>query len=413
MEFRMRSHKYPNEKEKYIDTTFYSEEEQLLDIGYQRLRICNLKLYPQLKSLTKLFVDHNNLKELPSPETIPHLTELTCSANNLTIVPTYPKLIFLNCSRNQILDLSNYHNSKLKYFDSSYNKGFKFNFSLPECNQIYLTDCELTIIYSELIPNVELLDCGNNLIQTITPGLPLLKEIDFKNNLITKINSWPKLLRLNGDHNKIMILPTCANMIECYLSHNLLERIEDQPSLKKLIVCDNNLTSLGNMPQLQLVDVSRNILTAFTPGNNIEYASLHFNPMKTYGPINIKTAKEIQLNFECYKNVLLNYNDYIKMINVQIDPDILRERLKSHTYFSDKILAMMFSKLIKLKFTNRDSILMKLALAIYMEYYSNSKIKTVEELMATHEYINITNIINDIYYGSIIVTLYFTEQWKN
>jgi UDP-3-O-acyl-N-acetylglucosamine deacetylase len=76
-------------------------------------------------------------------------------------------------------------------------------------------------------------------------------------------------------------------------------------------------------------------------------------------------------------------------------------------------LAMMFSKLIKLKFTNRDSILMKLALAIYMEYYSNSKIKTVEELMATHEYINITNIINDIYYGSIIVTLYFTEQWKN
>ncbi len=60
----VRSHRYPDHDDKYIDTTRYDEEENYLDIGFQRLKIFEIRHYPNLNIIEKLFIDHNNLSVL-------------------------------------------------------------------------------------------------------------------------------------------------------------------------------------------------------------------------------------------------------------------------------------------------------------------------------------------------------------
>jgi Leucine-rich repeat (LRR) protein len=108
-----RSYKYPDSEDNYVDTTYYDETFKYLDLGYQRLKQLDIKLYPEFSYLKKLFVYHNNLKLLPDPKHLPMIEELTCDSNYLTTIPFYPKLTFLNISNNKILSCAQYHNSNV------------------------------------------------------------------------------------------------------------------------------------------------------------------------------------------------------------------------------------------------------------------------------------------------------------
>src|SRR5271155_1769290 len=155
---RGRSYHYPDpDPDNYTDTTYYDEEEEQLDVAYQRLKIFSLTSYPNISTIKKLFIDHNNLTELPDPEYLPDLTELTCSFNKFKTIPLYPKLTFLDCSNNDITDLSQYHGTKIKYFDCSNNNGLTLNFSLPHCKQLYINDCGLVSIDLTLMPLLNIL----------------------------------------------------------------------------------------------------------------------------------------------------------------------------------------------------------------------------------------------------------------
>ena len=148
----------------HTNTTHFNIENKSFDVGFQRLRIFNIdsyiKKYPMFGTLQKLYIDHNNLTELPDPKVVPNLTYLNCSHNKIKYIPLYPKLTFINFANNKILDLSDYHNSQLEYIDCGYNMGFSLNFQLPRCKHLYANNIGLTSINFELYPCIEYVDCG-------------------------------------------------------------------------------------------------------------------------------------------------------------------------------------------------------------------------------------------------------------
>jgi hypothetical protein len=406
---RARSHIYPEYNENYTDTTHFDDNEKCLDIGYQRLKIFNPTLYPKLDKVKRLFIDHNNLTHLPDPSALPMLTELTCSYNKLTTIPLYPKLKFLNVANNKITDLNHYHNSKLIYFDCSYNQGFKMNFSLPDCKQLYVNDTDLESINLDKFPKIELLDCGNNKLTQIGYADDLI-EINIQNNLIEELPLWPYLVRLVADNNKIGVLPSYPLLVSANVANNRLTRIKKQPLLRKLIANNNSIQELGKMPNLELIDISHNKLDSFTPSNKIEYVSLQFNPINNIhlNEDTLESIVELQVNFDTYKNIYKKYYEHFDAVNVHTNEEKLEKIMtKLDGIFNDKIKTYIFTKFKQLKFQNREETLFKTTLAIYWEYFPKDNTESLDELIKKKEFVDLLDKITNFYYKTIVITLYF------
>ena len=406
---RARSHKYPNSDDDYVDTTYYHKNEAYLDVGYQLLKIFNIKQYPELSVIKKLFIDHNSLTELPNPKYLPNLTELTCSANHLLGIPFYPKLIFLNIAHNNIKDCSQYHNSQIKYFDCSYNRNFNLMFKLPYCEQLYINNNDVESINLALVPNLKILDAENNNLIKIVGGLGLV-EINIKNNCITELPYWPKLVRLNADHNNISKLETYSELRGIFICYNKLVSINDQPKLRKLIATNNYIKKYGTMPNLMLVDLSHNSLSDFKVPDKIEYLSLQFNPIAKLdlGPNALKNIKELQLGFITYKYIYDKYYKDFDYVSVQPNPIKLEEQLKRLSkVFDDNMIDYIYQKFYKTKFSDRADALLKVSLKLYWRYFSKNGAKTMEELVQTREFKYLLHSITTLYYKTIVMTMYF------
>ncbi|XWV24990.1 putative leucine-rich repeat protein [Tupanvirus deep ocean] len=404
---RARSHMYQDHRDNYVDTTYYDEDDEALDLGYQRLR--KLHYYPEFSYLKKIFLDHNNLTNLPNAKYLPNLEQLTCSSNRLIDIPFYPNLSFLNISNNMIKSCKHYHNSNIQYFDCSYNPGFVLDCYLPICKHLYINDNEMRSIDLDLLPRLQYLDCGNNKLSEIHGGTNLI-EINMQYNRIRDIPDWPNLVRLMADYNEIEILYTYPKMISANITHNKLFEIKEQPSLKKLIANNNNLDTLGNMPELELADLSHNNISKYNMPYCVEYISLQFNPISTLS-INhevFKSLKELQVNFETYKNIYEKYYNYFDSVNVQTNEEKLEQLLKRlDKVFDDHTARYVFRQFNNIKFKDRDTALFKITLKLYYSFFSLRGINTMEELVNTHEFKYLLNNITKFYYKTIVITLYF------
>lgn len=406
---RTRTHKYQDNDNCYVDTTCYDENSNYLDLGYQRLRIINIKLYPEFSHIRKLFVDHNNLNQLPDPHYLPHLEQLTCSVNSLTSIPFYPKLTFLNIAHNRIVDCSQYHNSSIRFFDCSNNPNFKLNFTLRECEQLYINNTEISSIDLNFVPKLKVIDCSNNHLSTITGGSELI-EIDIKFNKIKSLPRWDKIERIMADQNLIDALETYPNLISVNISYNQLVDIATQPKLKKLIAHNNNLRNLGSMPNLEMIDLRHNNLTDISISDGAEFVSLQFNPIKKIilNKNVLKTIKELQVNFETYKYIYQNYYQNFDSVNIQINEEKLEYLLKKlGNVFNDKMIRYVFRQFCAMDFREREDALFKIAINLYCNYFPTKGINSVEELAKNSQFKHLLDNITKFYYKTVVATLYF------
>lgn len=410
---RVRSHKYSESTENYTDTTYYDKDDKYLDIGYQRLKMIDIKLYPQMAILTKLFIDHNNLENLPEPSQIPNIEYLTCAVNKLKNIPFYPKLTFLDMSYNQFLKCNSYHNSSLTYLDCSHNPGFIIDFTLPVCDQLYITNNDMQSINLDLFPKLTILDCGNNKLTKIAGGNNLV-EINIQYNQIKELPSWPTILRIQADYNQIEELKTYETLISLNISYNKLKKIEKQPLLKTIIANNNNISQLGELPGIETADLCHNEINSFVMPDKVKYLSLQFNPITKLElkPDIFKIIKELQLNFDTYKYIYQNYYQYIEHVDVRISGEKWEELAqKLKTVFEDNIISYISCKFNGIKFNDREKILRKIALKIYWKYFPKKDIKDVKELIESKEYKHLLDTVSKLYYKTIIIVLYFNGHF--
>jgi Leucine-rich repeat (LRR) protein len=407
-----RSHQYPDLDDKYVDTTYYDEENEYLDIGYQRLKTINQANYPEFSYLKKLFVDYNNLEQLPNPKYLPNIEELSCSHNRLVSIPFYPKLVFLNIAYNKILECAQYHNSKIKYFDCSYNSNFCFNFKLPNCEHLYINDTDLESINLELVPKLKFLDCSNNKLKYFSGGYNLI-EINIQHNNISKLVSMPNLVVLMADFNIIERLPSYPRLVHLSIQYNRLVEIDDQPVLKRIIANNNNINFVGNMPKLKLIDLSYNKLLHFNIPNKAKHVSLQFNPMNNIS-LNtevLSTIRELQVNFKTYRNIYKKYYHSIYAVNIKTNEEILEKMLKKmDNILDEKLIRYIFKKFNHTKFVDRGEMLIKVTLKIYWNHFTIDKISTtLQELINKEDFQGLLQKMVSFYYKILVVTLYFNS----
>lgn len=409
---KARSHKYPDDNGIYTDTTFYDKNDKYFDLGWQRLR--RLDNYNEFSYLRNLFVDHNELIFLPEPSSLPFIEQLNCSYNNLTQIPFYPKLTFLNMSHNKINSCRSYANSHLKFIDLSFNDRLNIDFRLVDCKHLYITDNKISAINVDLFPNLEFLDCSNNQIKEIQP-IPTLIELNIQQNLLTELPSFPKLLRLMADHNQISILKTYPTLLSVNISHNLLTRIDSQPNLTRIQASYNQIKILGQMPKLELIELPYNSIENYEIPPTASFVSLQFNPM-----VNIEldsrllsVIKELSINYITFTHFYKKYYNYFDRVEVQVNRDKLVNLLsKLNSIFDEKLTESIFKKLSELKFQDREEILFKISLKLYWKYFSTNKsIKNMTDLVNTQQFQFLHKNISKIYYKTIIVTLYFNGYY--
>lgn len=417
---KTRSHRYPDDdNRKFVDTTRYDEDDEYLDVGYQLLKKIHINKFPEFMYIKKLFIDHNQLTELPGSSLIPLLEELTCSYNKLTSIPFYPRLVFLNVSNNSVTTLNHYNNSLIKYLDCSFNPNLYLTFNLQYCTQLYITDNNIKILNLEYIPRIELLDCSNNLIESLNDSMTLI-EINIQNNKIKKLPKFPLLTNLFADNNQIEILPTYKHLINVNITYNKLKIISDQPSVKKIIANNNDVTTIGKFPCAELLDLSYNQLLKILLPNDIKYVSLQFNPLTElkFSENTYKNILELQVNFDIYSKTLETYHDYITHVTIQISGEILTIALsKLKIIFSDKILNKIYKYFNSTPYKHREQMFINLTLRLYCIVYKLDK-NVLESsdsstmIQGTTPFNKLFRIVKKIYYMSLIMVAYFNDYFQ-
>lgn len=411
-----RTHCFPREK-KYINTTAYDPNDRVLDIGYQKLKILNMDQYPDFSLIKNLFIDHNELDTLPSGDHLPNLEYLNCSYNRLKTIPYYPKLKFLNVSNNSVTDLSVYNQSRLTYLDCSWNSNLVMNFKLDFCQHLYLENIGADFIDLGFYPKIEYLDCSNNKIEEIKgPGLNLI-EIDISRNNLNLLPNFPLLQSINADHNLLTVIETYPKLVLLSIEHNRVEMISDQPLLTSLLASHNNIKSLGLMPKLRIVDINWNRIDHWHLPENIEYATICFNPISDINLSSnlLQNIKELRINYATYSNIYQRYLNNFQAIDTQTDIqrlEILLERMRNQLKISDSIIEYIRERFSKLKFRQKHNELKRIVGSIYKKIFGFGDIKSVHELQLDPNYIKLFKDLTDLYHQTLIITMYFNGYYN-
>jgi Leucine-rich repeat (LRR) protein len=403
---RARSHKYPDDEAVYLDTTYFDEEESYLDIGFQRLKVLNLKSYPEFGRIKMLFVDHNSLTTLPDPKYVPNLTSLNCSHNKLNSIPFYPNLVSLMVSNNRIKNINVYQNSILRYVDCSFNLGFELHISLPHCKQIYLNDCELKLFKIELFPNLTILDLENNQIKELGQSSTLI-ELGAQNNFLKDLPAYPNLLRLYVDDNQLVKIRTHDKLLLLSATNNQIVQIHSQPSLEKLYAKRNQLVRLGSTPKLKTIDICYNAVESYALPNEVEHAYLYFNPLTSLD-LQFNCIKELQISFGTYQYIYQKYESDFQLVDIHTSIEKLDHLLsKMNRTFNQKMIEMIKNKISKVQFGNRDVHLFKLSMIVYLKIFDSDSVQTADQMVQTKEFVKLLELLKDIYYKTMVITLYF------
>jgi len=311
-------------------------------VGWEMDTTCN-----EVVSDTSINCSSRSIKNLEGIQYFDNLKDLSCSYNELTSLPSLPKLlIYLDCGYNQLISLPDLPNS-LNYLDCSYNqltslpalpnslaelKCSSNNItSLPSLpNSLTELNCfENQLISLPVLPNtLTLLYCGNNqlislpvLPNTLTllycttneltslPVLPnTLTNLDCSNNQLTSLPALPiTLTELDCSNNELISLPALPNSLISLNCTNiqLISLPTTLPDSLNYLGCGSNqLTSLPILPSsLVYLDCSSNQLTILPPLPNSLNGGLDCsNNQIAYLP----SLPDSINNLLCYDNPLLS-----------------------------------------------------------------------------------------------------------
>lgn len=401
---RVRSHNYLVSNNKYIDTTYYDNDLQSFDLGYQLLKKINV--YPEFSYLKKLFIDHNELTYLPEPIFLPNIEYLNCSNNKLENIPYYDKLVFLDISFNKIKSCKKYNNSNLEYYDCGHNNNLKMDFNLQLCKQLYINDNMINELNLRYVPKLEILDCENNIIsELIVMDHCLLKELKICNNKIKKLPLINSLITLIADNNNIDILDTYPKIETLNIAYNKLKYIPDQPLMKRIYANNNEINDIGLFPKIEIMDLSNNLIEKIKISDFVKTISLQFNPIKilSLSEDNFINLKEIQTSYNSYKKLYEKYQDKIKYIDIHVNENMLTktlDKIESMGLCNKEIVNFFKKQIPKIIFCDRDTYFYYISHLIYKKFQIK-KINGSEEKMS--------ELISKIYYKNIVASVYFDD----
>ncbi len=143
-------------------------------------------------------------------------------------------------------------------------------------NHLDLIGYQLTAIPEDLdLPNLQVLNLSNNLIETIAnPNLPDLYQLYLNNNHIEYVDhlDLPNLQMLNLSNNHIEYVDhlDLPNLIDLRLSNNRIETITNPnlPNLQALNLSHNQIAAIPdnlNFPNLRNLDLNNNQIEYVNP----------------------------------------------------------------------------------------------------------------------------------------------------
>jgi Leucine-rich repeat (LRR) protein len=283
-----------------------------LDLSRNRL----LVIPPAIESLTALHtlkLAHNSLYSLPEEmKACTRLRRLDLSHNKYTELPvnkSKPQPIINNNSLNNSSNNSNSHSNNLSNFpprqaETKLNAKFSVAVDAGAINQSFAATSTIKYLDPARLSYLQIthLNLANNLLESLSPSIGLLrclnslnlgynklrslpgeiallselKYLDLRFNqlpsLLGEICSLPRLSKLCLQNNKLSVLPyeikKLTKITHFFLSSNFLvdlpDTIGEMNNLKILKLCNNKLLtvpdSLFKLPRLRLLDLSFNKL---------------------------------------------------------------------------------------------------------------------------------------------------------
>ena len=195
---------------------------------------------------------------------------IDCQNRQLTSIPVLPKVIELNCSRNQLI-------------------------TLPK-----------------VLPELVQLICYENFLESL--GMyPKLTKLQCKKNKLTELQLYPDLYNLDCEDNKLKSLPEGMDKLErLYCSHNKLKHL---PKLRKLstLYCEgNNLVSLSGILSRNVVQSCDNYLLEqlktsrlnpkpARPAQSSSKSNFESESLPKYTPVDIETATDASKKLSFFK----------------------------------------------------------------------------------------------------------------
>ena len=224
---------------------------------------CNsnqLTSLPELPIKLDLLICYNNkIGRLPRlPES---LRLLNCSNNELdTIPPLPPSLLRLICINNKLKVLPENLPTTLELIECSRNQITQ----LPKIHHIpYLRFLYCSGNQLKKLPLLFTLYCANNQLKSL-PQLPYtLRELDFSNNQVSSLGNLPNLNFLSCSGNQLRVLPELPLLHTLHCANNQLKSLPQLPYTLSDLDCSNNqISSLEKLPtSITLLNLSSNELT--------------------------------------------------------------------------------------------------------------------------------------------------------
>jgi Leucine-rich repeat (LRR) protein len=400
-----RSHYYPDvfnsvESEQYTETTYYDPKKHYLDIGYQRLKVLDIAVYPGFSGLTRLHLDHNCLEKLPGAEILSNLRELNAGHNRLQEIPYYPRLRHLQIGHNRIKGLPQYRGSRLQFLDCSFNQGIDLNILLPYCQNLYCTDNGLVELNLDYFPVLHVLDAEHNRLTRIQ-GCPPLQEANLEDNCLSTIPVWTRLEYLNIGNNRLSTLPvlSCLRVLHC--AHNRLTRLPELSSLEELMAEDNRLSSLDNLPKATYLDLAHNFLHGLRIPQNVRQLSLQFNPIDSIAPG--PNLQNVQVGFNLYAYLYKHYYGRIHRVMAQTNGFQLEKIIqKIRLMLPASLVEYIYQIFSHVKFNRSQRMLYQVSRKIYQYYCPDRDIRDDPK-----KFLQILVQVFYLYHATLVVTVYF------
>ncbi|CAG4992205.1 hypothetical protein DYBT9275_00914 [Dyadobacter sp. CECT 9275] len=255
----------------------------------------------QLSNLKKLIISGAKgkwtIKSIRFVSSLPKLTMLDCSYNQLNelSLTDLPTLKTLNCSCNQLINLTLQNLPALNFVDCSSNQITQLSLqNLPALTEQFCSSNKIIKLDLQNLPSLCKLDCSDNkLIELNLKNLPELKELICSNNELSKLNfqELPVFNKLLCDNNQLAKLNLedlqALRILECRNNQLAKLTLQDLPALSLLNCRNNQLTELilQNLPALSVLHCDNNQLTKFDVHNlpalsflNCSYNQLGISP---------------------------------------------------------------------------------------------------------------------------------------
>lgn len=398
---------YPDNSDKYVDTTKYDPRRKSLDIGYQRLRKIIPDNYSHFSTLVTLHCDANCLTELPAAACLPNIKYISSRHCRLSNVPYYPSLTYLDVSNNRVGTLARYDNSGLVHLDCSFNRRIFLPTTLKHCLELYISNNNYTSIDLSRYTSLQLLDCSDNKLDRLVICPDNIIELNIDNNLVSQIKPMPNITILSAVHNRLEQIHTFPKLQKINVSHNNVVQIESQPVATEIIASHNKINKLGNIPNVTDLIIDNNKLTELCVGPNIKIIGISHNPIKNIRlDAALSNICHCHTSMDLYSYIYDTYYEHIDSINISFDPVILRTLLdKLKDILNANMRELVFDKISNAQYHDIDIRIYKLAIRVLRDFYP--EIKYIEDAANKPEFANIHSTIAKLCYKSVNVNIYF------